>query len=136
MDDIEAELDTDTIEEVPAPPPTVHFSPSTMGFYHSHIHGENMPADAVEIIHEDHVALLAAEGDGKAIGTDKSGRPVIVDRAPPTADWIAARRDRLLKDSHWRIAEDEPDREAWLAYRKQLRELDLKKPVWPTPPAA
>jgi hypothetical protein len=137
-----AEIDEHSdAEALAVEPPEVdlqeaYYSPSTNGFYHPVIHGQAMPADVVEISKDKHRALLLANAGGKVIQPGEGGRPVAVDPPPPSISDLAARRDALLRESHWRIAEDEPDREAWLAYRKQLRELDLKKPVWPTPPAA
>lgn len=67
------------------------FSPTTGGFYTREIHGDNIPADAVEITDAYHSGLLAAQSIGKRIEPDASGYPVAVDPPPPTlADAQAA----------------------------------------------
>ena len=58
-------------------------SKSTRGFYTTEIHGENMPADAVEISDEYHAELIEGQSQGKII--DWSGDvPVVVDPPPLT----------------------------------------------------
>lgn len=53
------------------------FSASTGGFYSREIHGDNMPADVVEITAEQHVALIEGQALGKEIVPDKKGYPVL-----------------------------------------------------------
>lgn len=76
------------------------FAKSTCGFYSHEIHGETIPADAVEISAADHAALLEAQSHGQRIEADASGKPVAVDPPPPTAAevWnrIKAQRDSAL----------------------------------------
>lgn len=60
------------------------------GFYDAAIHGDKIPADAVEISSEQHATLLAAQSQGKRIVTDESGYPIAVDPPPPTAEQIIA----------------------------------------------
>lgn len=62
----------------------MHYSKSTGGFYDTAIHGNNIPADAVEITREDHAELLAGQSDGRLIQADTNGRPVLVDLPPST----------------------------------------------------
>ena len=66
------------------------YSASTNGFYDEAIHGEAIPADAVEITVEEHVALLEGQSQGKIISADKNGKPVLKDPPPPTAEQIIA----------------------------------------------
>ena len=66
------------------------FSASTGGFYTREIHGENMPADVVEITAEEHAALLEGQSQGKLIQADINGRPVLADPPPPTPEHIIA----------------------------------------------
>lgn len=74
------------------------YAQSTGGFYDSAIHGDNIPADSVEITVEEHQALLAGQSNGKRIVADAAGRPVLAD--PPALTvaevWgrIKAERDR------------------------------------------
>lgn len=74
------------------------YSKFTGGFYNLEIHGENIPADAVEITKEQHTFLLEGQSHGKIIGSDEAGFPVLLDPAPATAEqiWplIKAERDR------------------------------------------
>ena len=73
------------------------YSKSTGGFYDTAIHGNNIPADAVEITADEHAALLEGQSAGKLIQAAANGRPVLVDPPKPTAaevwDRIKARRD-------------------------------------------
>ncbi len=66
------------------------FSSSTGGFYAAEIHGENMPADVVEITAEEHAALLAGQAAGKVIDADENGRPVLQEQPAPTAEQLQA----------------------------------------------
>lgn len=74
------------------------YSKSTGGFYNRAIHGDNIPADAVEITDSEHTALLAEQSAGKVIRADKDGNPVAVDPPKPTAaqvwEQIKTERDR------------------------------------------
>lgn len=54
------------------------YSKTTGGFYDSSIHGDNIPADAVEITNEDHAALMQGQSAGLAIGADENGHPVLI----------------------------------------------------------
>lgn len=49
------------------------FSPSTRGFYRKEIHGENMPADAVEITDKRHAKLLREQREGREIVHTEKG---------------------------------------------------------------
>lgn len=65
-------------------------SKTTGGFYDAAIHGENIPADAVEITREDYVVLMAGQAQGKRIIPDDTGFPVLVDPPPSTPEQIVA----------------------------------------------
>lgn len=65
------------------------YAKSTNGFYDEAIHGDNIPADAVEITTEEHQALLEGQSMGKRIVADANGRPVLQD-TPPTAEQIVS----------------------------------------------
>jgi len=61
------------------------YSKSTRGFYDPNIHGDNVPADAVDeskwaISYQD---LLTGQDAGKAIAADDAGKPILVDRISP-----------------------------------------------------
>ena len=66
------------------------YSKSTGGFYTREIHGDNIPADAVEITEAEHAALLEGQSMGKRIVADESGRPILQDPPPPTHEQIIA----------------------------------------------
>lgn len=57
------------------------YSKTTGGFYDPKIHGDGIPAGAVEITAEEYAALLAGQAQGKRIVADAGGRPVLAD--PP-----------------------------------------------------
>lgn len=65
---------------------TVFYSPTAGGFYTSEIHGDNIPADAVEITEAEHAALIEGQSLGKRIVADESGRPTLQDPPPPTPE--------------------------------------------------
>lgn len=120
-------------------PDSAYYSPSTRGFYHDAVHRGVMPVDAIDIGHDAHRELMEAQGAGKMIVPGENGAPVAVDRPAPTPQQIAARtlrlRDGVLRETAWRIADDEPDRDPWIAYRAKVRAIDLANPVWPEAPA-
>ncbi len=62
------------------------YSKTTGGFYDAAIHGDNIPADAVEITIEEHAALLDGQRQGKLITADGDGRPVLQDPPPITGN--------------------------------------------------
>ena len=66
------------------------YSEETNGFYSREIHGDNIPADAVEITTEQHHELIDGQSHGKLIQADANGRPVLVDPPPPTPEQIIA----------------------------------------------
>jgi hypothetical protein len=66
------------------------YSPNTGGFYDSAIHGDAIPADAVEITAEVHAALLQGQSSGKRIVADAEGHPVLADPPAPTLDELKA----------------------------------------------
>jgi hypothetical protein len=66
------------------------YAKSTGGFYDRAIHGDNIPADAVEITEAEHAALIEGQALGKRIVADENGRPILQDPPPPTAEQIIA----------------------------------------------
>ncbi len=76
------------------------YSETTGGFYSREIHGDNMPADVVEITADEHAALLAGQSSGLAIKPDESGRPHLVEQEviPPTVETVEAARLRAYAD--------------------------------------
>jgi len=73
------------------------YAKSTNGFYDAAIHGDNIPADAVEITVEEHQALLEGQSQGKIISADKNGKPVLKDPPPPTPEQIIAQYDAAVQ---------------------------------------
>lgn len=63
------------------------YSKTTGGFYDTAIHGDNIPADAVEITAEQHAALLQGQSEGKQIVGDENGYPVLQD-PPPAPPYV------------------------------------------------
>lgn len=66
------------------------YSPTTGGFYAGDIHGDNIPADAVEITEAEHAALIGGQSQGKRIVADENGYPILQDPPPPTPEQIMA----------------------------------------------
>ena len=66
------------------------YAKSTGGFYASEIHGDKIPADAVEITDAEHAALLEGQSAGKRITADADGKPVLTDPPAPTHEQLLA----------------------------------------------
>ena len=75
------------------------YAKSTGGFYDTAIHGNNIPADAVEITAEDRASLLAGQSSGKRIVADADGYPTLQDPPSPTQTEIIAQYEAAL-DAH------------------------------------
>jgi len=94
--------------------------------------GLNIPKDPSN---RDYAQFLQEQARGEA---------ELVPYVPPAPTWeqIRAQRDGLLKDSDWSAFPDatpKPSKEAWLDYRKALRDLPQtfsspEEVVWPTKP--
>lgn len=76
----------------------MRYSKSTGGFYDEAIHGDSIPADAVEITAEEHTLLLQGQSSGQAIVADAEGRPALggLPKATASQIWeaIKSQRDR------------------------------------------
>ena len=123
------------------------YSKSTGGFYSADIHGDAIPADAVEITCDEHAALLAGQSAGQRIEADEHGRPVLHDApasdAAALADAVRARRDALITATDYLLMPDYPISAAQLAdvraYRQALRDVPLQQGFpqtidWPMSP--
>ena len=66
------------------------YSKLTGGFYTREIHGDNIPADAVEITATEHAALIEGQSQGKRIVADEAGHPVLANPPLPTTEQIIA----------------------------------------------
>lgn len=75
------------------------YSKSAGGFYDTAIHGDNIPADAVEITSEQHAALMAAQSVGKIVTADIDGFPIAVDPPPPTLEELKAAKNTGINAS-------------------------------------
>ena len=62
------------------------YSMQTGGFYAREIHGNNIPADAVEITSAEYADLLTAKSNGKLITADASGRLIAIDPPLPSIE--------------------------------------------------
>lgn len=79
----------------------MYYSKSTNGFYTREIHGDTIPADAVEITNAEHAALIEGQSQGKCIVADANGRPTLQDQPPPeppTREQIEALRLQAYAD--------------------------------------
>lgn len=104
------------------------YSKSTNCFYDEAIHGDNIPADAVEITADEHAALINGQSQGKRIVADENGYPVLQDPPPLTVEELAANarveRNALLTACDWTQVSDAPvDQAAWRMYRQALRDV-------------
>jgi len=131
--------------------PMIYYSASERGFFTDEIHGDNLPADVVEITDAEYRTLLDGQSEGQIIASNDSGRPLLAQRPEPTPDDLAAaaraRRDALLNDldtvvsNPLRWASFDADQQAALAaYRQALldvpQQADFPDRIdWPDTPA-
>lgn len=100
-----------------------------------------IPEDAQPISAERHAELMAAQAEGKEIGS-AGGKPVARERKLSAEELEAIRRrerDRLLAASDWtQLGDASPagGKAAWAAYRQQLRDLAMDGEDWPEQPGA
>jgi hypothetical protein len=84
------------------------YSKQTGGFYSREIHGDNIPADAVEITADEHAALINGQSNGKRIVSDESGKPYLADPAPLSdaelLDKHQAEASEYLSSTDWYFA--------------------------------
>ena len=107
------------------------YSKSKSGFFHTDIHGDNIPDDAVDITDGEHAELMAGQSEGKLIQADGDGRPFLCDRPGPTDAELLAQRQRearaYLAGTDWyvtRMAETgKPIPPDVMAQRAASREL-------------
>ncbi|HYD46703.1 MAG TPA: DUF4376 domain-containing protein [Terriglobales bacterium] len=78
------------------------YAASTRGFYREDVHGENIPADAVEITDEQYAVLIEGQAKGGTIASGAGGFPILLPRTEPTIDQI--------KDAMWERIKIERDR--------------------------
>ena len=85
----------------------MYASKTTRGFYDTAIHGDNMPADVVEITDEKHAALMEGQSNGKLIDFDDSGYPFLADPPPPTEEELQqqanAEARAYLAETDWYV---------------------------------
>ena len=58
------------------------YAKSTGGFYNPEIHGENMPADVIEITTEAYKTLLEGQSQGMLITCEEDGYPFLAEQPP------------------------------------------------------
>lgn len=129
---------------------TIYYSKQTGGFYIREIHGDNMPADVVEITAEQHVALIEGQSNGKVITSDENGFPILID--PVITPEQLATNERAWRNGELDRADIELNKvqdgmgtgtvSAWREYRCLLRNWpeneffpdSTKRPVAPDAP--
>lgn len=75
------------------------YAKSTGGFYARSIHGDAIPADAVEITTEEHAALLDGQSNGKRIVADAEGWPLLADPPAPTLDELKTAKNAEINQA-------------------------------------
>jgi hypothetical protein len=83
------------------------YSAHAAGFFHPVFHGDNIPADAVEITDELHAELLLGQSQGKLILADEDGYPQLQDAPVPPLS--------TRQESAWERIKTERDRRTQLA---------------------
>ncbi|MBP5948745.1 phage tail assembly chaperone [Pseudomonas sp. P42] len=118
-----------------------YFSPATSGFYHSDLHGLNIPADAFQLSEGEYCALVSNAPGGTVLSLNTDGRPQRVLLAAQTEDGLErAWRNKALESTQWLVLRDVEEMEVGegttlrteefkelLAYRQALRD-------WPSDP--
>lgn len=82
------------------------YAKSTGGFYDTAIHGDNMPADVVEITSEEHATLMAGQAAGQVIESGNDGRPFLAAPPPPSLATLCARIDTAADTARRAVAGD------------------------------
>ncbi|PUE21870.1 hypothetical protein B9Z43_01435 [Limnohabitans sp. MMS-10A-192] len=67
----------------------IYFSASNSGFYRKDIHGDAIPADAVEITEARHQEMMAGQAKGLIISSGLDGHPILVEPTPLTPEQVA-----------------------------------------------
>lgn len=118
-----------------------YFSPATSGFYHSDLHGLNIPADAFQLSEGEYCALVSNAPKETVLSLNIDGRPQRVLLAVPTDDGLErAWRNKALESTQWLVLRDVEEMEVGvgttlrteefkelLVYRQALRD-------WPNDP--
>jgi hypothetical protein len=107
----------------------MQYSAQTGGFYDREIHGDAIPADAVDVTAEEYATLMEGQSQGKEIGADENGKPILKDPAAPTkAELIAfaeAQRAAAYRDEadplFFKYQRDEATKEEWLAKIDEIK---------------
>lgn len=94
------------------------YSQAMNGFYDEAIHGDNIPADAVEITIEEHQALLEGQSQGKLIQADAEGKPVLAEPSTPNP------QIRINADALAYLASTD-----WYVIRKQETGTDIPEEI-------
>ena len=115
-----------------------YYSKITGGFYHEHIHGDNIPEDAIEISDDYYIELFEGQAQGKQIIADDNGYPVLIDTKDHAAD-IRHQRTLLLSSSDWTQLPDNKTSKEWKIYRQALRDITKQDGfplsiIWPIAP--
>jgi hypothetical protein len=79
---------------------TYFYSAQTSGFYKTEIHGDKIPADAVEITEQQWQDLFEGQSNGMVIAADANGTPVLQAPPEPSAEARSAQSAKqAIKDA-------------------------------------
>lgn len=82
------------------------YSATTGGFYSTDIHGEDMPADVMEITADEHALLLEGQSQGRRISPSADGRPVLSDPLPSSLIQLCRQIDAAADAARRAVAGD------------------------------
>lgn len=115
----------------------MYYSKKTGGFYMAEVHGDSIPADAVEITRERHAELMDGQGRGLVIAPGRGGFPELQEPAPLTLEQVlmlrqaayAVESDPLKNEAEFNAIKGgtKPDYSAWLAKVEEIKQR-LPKP--------
>jgi hypothetical protein len=121
---------------------TIYYSPSTFGFYDTEVvEYPTLPDDVVEMSADDRNYYIGEiNNNGNKLLLIEGVLTLTKPEAIVTWETIRLDRNSLLNASDYTQIPDFPgDKEAWAAYRQELRDVpqefsDPKDVVWPTKP--
>ena len=134
----------------------IFFSPSLISFYPEDINYNSLPDDLVEITESQWQELINGQSNGKVIGSDKNGKPLLLERPELTKDEqiviAQGEKGQRLNLATGNIAplqdavdlgiatdEEEASLKAWKTYRVMVSRADLSYAPdvkWPSEPKA
>jgi hypothetical protein len=107
---------------------TIYYSSTGRGFYDTTLNYASLPDDIIEVTPEQHYALLKEINSNNKVIVVVDGAIQLKERPAPAKTWeqIRIQRNYLLAESDYtQLPDFSGDKEAWAAYRLQLRDITI-----------